>query len=258
MKKIIFYGILPLLMFSLAACNSVYPEGEYITEEREVDVYNSVSVEGGLRLILTDRADSKVTITTYENIQPYIETYVKGKQLTIRPRRNTMFSGNPRIRVYVSGTDLTSLDASGGSDIESTVALYPSSLSVSLSGGSSFNHEAGLNAGAVSYSVSGGGTVTGEVNTAQLTVSMSGGSMINLKGSTKYYDLKECSGGSDVAGFDMIAGTLSCSLSGGSKVKMTVVDKITVSASGGSQVRYKGLPDVISSDLSGGSSVMGE
>ena len=258
MKKILLYGILPVLVLSLAACTNVLPDGEYVTEEREVDGYTSVSVEGGIRLILTDRPNHAITVTTYENIQPYVETYVKGKQLIIRTRRNIAFTGDARIRAYVGAAGVTALNASGGANVESAVAIETPSLEISMSGGSSFNHETGINASDISYSVSGGGSVKGSLTSEKVRSVMSGGSVLHLEGNVNVYDLKECSGGSVLHGYALTAETLSCDLSGGSEVKMTVLEQISVKASGGSHVKYRGMAELVSSDLSGGSKITRE
>lgn len=220
----------------LVSCNTnrIRPSGNILSVERSVGHFDGVEVSSGLNATVTIGDGEGVTVTADDNILPYIETFTDGGTLRVKVRRHTYFRGNPRISVAVAAAEIDHVSASGGSRVDLKNGLTTNNLSIDLSGGPHFK---------------GSATVDG-----RLEAEVSGGGEIDINGSCGDLDLK-CSGGSEFSGFGFSADNVNANLSGGSKAEMTVVSALNVHASGGSKLRYKGDPNNVQSDASGGSKV---
>ncbi|WP_031529376.1 head GIN domain-containing protein [Dyadobacter crusticola] len=90
----------------------------------------------------------------------------------------------------------------------------------------------------------------------EMDFNLSGASRLNLFGEAKFLD-GELSGASQLLSFGLPVEESDLDLSGASKAEVYVTKKLIVEASGASQVRYKGNPE-IRKDLSGGSTLRPE
>jgi helix-turn-helix protein len=101
--------------------------------------------------------------------------------------------------------------------------------------------------------VSGNSKTHLNLETSETVTKASGASEINIQGTTESLIIQNISGGSIFQGFDFSASYVSVSSSGGSRVFVTADKQLTVNASGGSEIQYKGSPTI---ELSGGSLVI--
>ncbi|KQS31358.1 head GIN domain-containing protein [Dyadobacter sp. Leaf189] len=90
----------------------------------------------------------------------------------------------------------------------------------------------------------------------EMEFNLSGASKLNLFGEAKFLD-GELSGASQLFAFGLPVEESDLDLSGASKAEIFAAKKLVVEASGASQVRYKGNPE-IRQDLSGGSTLRPE
>ena len=125
---------------------------------------------------------------------------------------------NQSIKVYVSYRTLKRLTASGGSDVYTQNALKTDMLSLSASGGSDLKLA---------------------LICKDLSLSISGGSDAELTGSGENFKLT-ASGGSDVNCFGFAVNYAKVVVSGGSDANLYVNKILEASATGGSDVNYKG------------------
>ena len=88
----------------------------------------------------------------------------------------------------------------------------------------------------------------------KLGVSCSGGCKLNLKGMANSFNL-DGSGAVDVFAYDMLTESVSIEISGAGKAEVNVSKEIKASISGAGNVRYKGNPAKVWSDVSGAGSI---
>jgi ribosomal protein S6E (S10) len=150
-----------------------------------------------------------------------------------RNKINWSWGINRKLRAYVSVKTLDGLSASGGSDVEIDNELNVNDLDIHLSGGSDFH---------------------GRVIAQTLSLQASGGSDAEISGKADKMEIS-ASGGSDVNGFEMITNYCTVGSSGGSDVTITANKSLTGTASGGSDIHYKGTASATTSNKSGGSSI---
>lgn len=204
------------------------------TETREVGNFNSISVQSGIDLYLTQDDNKSVEIKANDDIIDRILTKVEGNTLKIYiDKKNWKRNNNGQMVAYVSVSYLNRLTASGGSDVESQGVWKSEDLKIIASGGSD-----------IEMSV--------EVDFLEITCS--GGSDIDLNGSTQKMDLTS-SGGSDFNGRKLIAKDANIRSSGGSDAYVHVIDKLVARASGASDIHYSGDPQIRDIDTSSSSDV---
>jgi hypothetical protein len=229
MKKIIFAA---LLMFSILNVQS--QDDDKKLQTRKVSGFHGVEVSGGIDLFLSSGPESVSVSASSQSVRDHMVTEVVDGILRIHLTKNWHPGfGNPKMKAYVSITDLKNLGASGGGEIVLKNQITAGDLDISLSGGSNLK---------------------GKLNANHLVISQSGGSDVDITGTVQKLDV-DASGGSDLAGFGLVTDYLKLSASGGSDTEITVNKELSIDASGGSDVSYKGAAVVKQIKSSGSSSV---
>jgi hypothetical protein len=141
--------------------------------------------------------------------------------------------GNKKIKAYVTVTELSSLEFSGGSIGKAVDPINVNDLQVECHGGS---------------------IITGEFKGNNLNLDLSGGSIANLQGAFTSASV-DASGGAILNGFDAVTETCTADASGGSIINVSVNKELSADASGGSVVNYKGAGIIKRVDTSGGSAI---
>ncbi|MDZ4058925.1 MAG: head GIN domain-containing protein, partial [Bacteroidales bacterium] len=191
-----------------------------------------VSVSNGFELIITQSPVNSLVVETFENIHEYIITEKIGNTLKIKRDEGVGFTGRADVKIYLSCENLTSISSSGGGKVNLSNGWSGEKLKVTASGG---------------------GRIFGEVYLNELLLSMSGGSRSELSGKVNYLSISS-SGGSSHKHFNLETLECKASMSGGASAELHVIERLDVSGSGGTTVRYRGEPE-ISTKLSGGASV---
>lgn len=226
------------VVLTSAACriggvfDTVRGSGNVVSEERQVSGFDSVSVEAGMQLFLTQGDRESLTIQAEDNIIPHIESQVTGQRLVVRfdPSGPRSFSTRRVVEVHVTLVDVRELEASGGGRIEAG-ELVSDALSLTASGGSNVRIGS-LAASEFSAALSGGSNAAIEGEVGQQTVSMSGG-------------------GSYQAG-DLLSSRAVITFSGGANGTVWATDSLNANLSGGSNLAYYGRPEVSDRVTGGG------
>ena len=206
-------------------------------QKREVKGFHAIHISGGIDLYLSQGNEEAVAISaSSEEYRNHIRTEVENGVLNIYLDTEGWHWGgwgDKHLRAYVSVKSLDDLHASGGSDIFIQDQLHVANLDISLSGGSDLK---------------------GKVTAQRLSLVQSGGSDIYISGTVA--DLRvHATGGSDFHGYDLVAEEGDVEASGGSDIRVTANKGLTVSASGGSDVYYKGTAQIHAIHTSGSSDV---
>jgi hypothetical protein len=189
--------------------------------DRSVSVKNfkGVTVSSGIDLYLTQGNTEALTIKGDRDLIKDVIVEQENGNVRIRYKEGVNWGRlfkNQSIKVYVNYKTLTSLTASGGSDVYTQNNLK---------------------------SASGGSDLKLSLTVRDLTVTVSGGSDVDLKGSGENLQLT-ASGGSDVNAFSYVVNNAKATVSGGSDANIYVNKALEASASGGSDVNYKGNASV--------------
>ncbi|HBI40742.1 MAG TPA: DUF2807 domain-containing protein [Tenacibaculum sp.] len=113
--------------------------GNLTTTNRTVKKFDNLSVGGSMNVNLIDGKEGYIRIEAEENIMPYIETIVEGRNLKIRFKKNISIRTNKKIEVNVAIEDISSMALGGSGNINVLKTLKEEELSVSISGSGNIN-----------------------------------------------------------------------------------------------------------------------
>ena len=206
-------------------------DGKTSKEDRTVNSFTKVSLSGGIDLTIEQGNSKTISVEASENAIDNLVTEVKNGTLKIYFDKN--MRRVKKAHVFISVNNLEKISASGGSDIESKGKLKFDKFAIHSSGGSDIELE---------------------LEVKHLDCHTSGGSDVDLDGSAETLDL-HASGGSDFNGFNFKVKEAIVSASGGSDSNVYASESIEVSASGASDVNFKGDPTKTKLKSSGSSDI---
>lgn len=202
-----------------------------IEEDRKIGNFDAISVGYGIDVHLHQSNQTSVAVKAKKEIMKYIITEVKNGTLVIKVDNWKRAKGKMDITIHVPS--LEKISASGGSDVYGKGSWKLENVEINLSGGSDFEMELTAN---------------------KMECNASGGSDIDLIGSADKIEIS-CSGGSDVEAKKFMVRHCNVSASGGSDVDIHVTESIDASASGASDITYKGSPSQVKVHSSGSSDI---
>ncbi len=212
----------------MSSCNfdinlgQVQGNGNVITEERPVtENFDKVKGSAGLDVFLTEGTENKIVVEADENLMAIIETNISNGKLTIRADKN--IGRSKAKKVHVTYKNLSSIEASSGSDVIGNSVIKSEILSLDSSSGADLEVE---------------------VLSKELYAETSSGADIELSGkaSTLYAN---ASSGSDLNAKKLLVGNCNASASSGADITVTVKNKLDAKASSGGDVRYYGDPTAV-------------
>jgi Putative auto-transporter adhesin, head GIN domain len=201
--------------------------------------FSSIKVSGGIDVYLTQGSDEAVAVSaSKDKYKEDIKTEVRDGELHIYYKNSDglgiyLNGTNKKLRVYVSFKTLEKVTASGASDVVVTGLLEVPVFSLNMSGASDFK---------------------GQVKVNSLKVDISGASDVKISGSAADAYI-EASGASDAKCYDLVTENCKVSASGASDINITVNKELNVSATGASDVYYKGTCVIKEMRSSGASSI---
>jgi hypothetical protein len=205
--------------------------GNVIKETRHLDTFHAIDVGGAFEVELIKSNEEKIIIETDDNIMPYIKTRVSGGELDID---NTEDINNPtelKLTIYYKSID--EIDISGAASLYSADILEASNFEMDCSGASE---------------------ITLKLDVGSFDADFSGASKMEFEGKVKSAEF-DLSGASVLRAYGLEINDLELDASGAATVKVLVIDRISIEASGASSVRYKGDPSIELNGVSGASSV---
>jgi hypothetical protein len=222
--------VVPTLLLSLCA----FAEGAAREETRDVPDFTGVEVSHGLRAQVTIGPKS-VRVSGDEKLVGQIRTEVVDGKLVVRVEKSSWWGSSSKgVRVAISTPKLTSLEASGGCNVDAE-ASAGDSFSVESSGGSDVSVR--------------------NLDAKKLKVDISGGGEVTLKGRADTLNV-EASGGAGVHGKELSVKSLDVDASGGAEVEANPSERLEADLSGGSTVHVDSAPAQREVSVSGGAQVV--
>jgi hypothetical protein len=182
MKRLLLLLFLAASLQSFLIWDVIKGNGVAKTETREISGYTSLACGGPIKVEIEYGTSNTIQLEGDENILPYIETYVKDGELTIKVKEHTSVKPQVPLRVHVSMTTINGIAQSGSGAIKGKgnfTSTQATSVAVSGSGeiDLNFNKFSGM-----SIQMSGSGSVKleGELNN-DLDVAQSGSGNIDCE-----------------------------------------------------------------------------
>jgi hypothetical protein len=234
-----------LLLFAgvLTSCDKddhdVTPSNGMSTLTTSVGEFDQLYISNAFTAYVTFSDDSdaeeRVLIEANSNLHPYIRVENHNGQLSIGIDNGINISkGNIVLKAYITAKRIDAFTAEGASSIELQNAFYDETVNIELYGASHFR---------------------GTLHAGEITSSIHGASAMLVDGTTVFFHI-DATGASSMEGFGFLTGNLETHLEGASAIALTVKDELDVTASGASNVRYKGNGVVVRQQLSGASSIV--
>ena len=204
--------------------------GVVIEETREVAAFDSIKVEGSINLILSLGDPRPLRIKVEDNLASLVDAKVTGSELTLRTTGS--YSSEVGINIYATTAQIRSIKSRGSTDVLCQGRVEADELELEASGSSDI--ECAVKAGS-------------------LVVIASGSSDIRLSGDVDLLQVV-AGGSSSVGAFELVAAEADVKASGSSDASVNA-KVLRAHASGSSDIRYRGLPEKLSSSDRGSGSV---
>jgi hypothetical protein len=200
--------------------------------------FDAIKVSGGIDLYLSQSDNIAVAVSASdENYKEGIKTIIESGILRIFYEGEKSWSKKDRkLRVYISFSELKKIDASGACDVFVVGSITGNALTLHMSGACDFS---------------------GMVKVNTLDINLSGASDAKISGTAKTINIKS-SGASDIKAYDLVTDVCNANVSGASDVNITINSELTASASGASDIKYKGNGVIKEKHSSGASSISKE
>lgn len=219
--------------------------------EEDYGTFKALKLSGTVDVVITQGAKESVRIEADEKGKSVLIIKNKNGTLEIYTENKRNIS-NYKLKIYVTVVDLNKIESSGATDLKSRGELTFNNLELKGSGASDIDLK--LNVKELNLGISGSSDVNIKLSATELVLNVSGASDVELSGNTTVADLI-CSGASnlDASGLKVKSGVIKCS--GASSTKIYVTDKLDLTVSGASDVKYKGNPSIGIKSVTGASKV---
>jgi len=231
-SSLILISCIALIFSSCSNNDCISTQGEVTSEQRTVDDFTKIELEGAFKVNISQDSFSMMKITAHENVIQQVKSRVSGKTLKIELDKRLCDSGI--VEIALSSKQWESIEASGASEITGTNLINADNLDIDLSGASKIN----LN-----------------LIVSRLKTETSGSSEIVLTGQCRQH-IMNLSGSNKTEAFGFVVSDYRIETSGSSKLNINVLNNLEVKSSGMSDVQYKGTPKNISHNKSGSSNLI--
>ena len=231
MKKIVTYLML-LSLVLLVSCGKRSGSGNVLTEIRDVQDFNSISISGDMTLAIMQRDRYDVRITADDNIVGSIYAIQKGGCLYVECR-NQPISSN--ISVVVTMPSITYLETKGHVPVTMQDKFSVHDFEVRLSGNGSITCKNIVSDGAIKLYNFGSGNINFAGQAAELScVTRDAGNIL---------------------ADNLVAGSVVAKVAGSGSSFVNTVGSLSVIVAGSGSLVYSGKPSMISKYITGSGSI---
>ncbi len=208
---------------------SVKGSGNVITQERTIEKFDGISVNGVIDLVLMAGEEGTVKVEADDNLVGYIRTEVKGGMLSISTSGN--IKNAKVLNVYLPFEDFDKMMVSGACSVMSKDMIKGNKLTLVGSGASDLNLK---------------------LDIKDFEGILSGATEIDIAGTAKNAKLS-VSGAGDVDAYGFVTDQMNLSVSGAGSAEVKVEDELKIKVSGAGSVKYQGEAKVTATISGAGS-----
>jgi hypothetical protein len=228
-----------VLTFTLSSCHGWFGDhidgnGNVTKESRSVSGFSGIDVSGAIDVFVKQDSTESVRVEIDANLQEYIVTRVENGILEIHQANNTSLKSSTGIKVYVSGKNFKSFEASGACDIHGENKIEST--------------------GEISFHATGASKIELDLKAPKVSGDITGASDLRLSGETKDVYI-HATGASHARCFELMTENADVDLSGASDADVFASVSVKGEASGASNVTYKGSASSVVVKTSGAGSV---
>lgn len=229
--------LVSVLMVTLLLSNCLYSErvrgsGRSVTWEENYSGFSQLDFSNSIEAEVEYGDDYKIVLSIDDNLRDYVDINNQGEKLYLGLRDNVSYS-KVNFKVHITMPKISSLDASGASEVQISGFKSKQDLTLDLSGATELE---------------------GFIHVGDLFLDVSGASEVEFIGSAENLKI-EGSGASELDFSDFKVETAHIDLSGASEVVVNVRERLSVDCSGASEVKYYGDPRMGDINSSGASRI---
>lgn len=238
-KSIIF--VFAILALGLISCRfgsvnlgreRVVGSGDLASEERSAENIERISLRGSGQVIVIQGAEEGVTVEADDNLLPYIETEMEGRELVLKIRDGVSVNTRNEIQYTVRVKNVSQVSISGSGDVTAGT-LETDDLTLEISGSGNINVDT--------------------LAVDSLTVRISGSGNLNLGGTTREQDVT-ISGSGNYDAAELTSQRAAITINGAGDMTVWAEEELDIRITGSGTVRYYGSP-TITQRITGGGTV---
>jgi hypothetical protein len=171
-------GLIAICGFVAGCGPAIEGSGKVVTESRPVSGFSAVSLDGSGHLVIEKGGTESLSVTSDDNLLPYIETRVSGRTLTLGQRDGVNVSPSKDIEFRLTVKDLDDIEISGSGAADGK-GLQGERMKVGVSGSGEISLDGAVND--LDISISGSGSYRGRSMTskrAKVDISGSGNALL--------------------------------------------------------------------------------
>ena len=232
---LVLVGITTLLItFKITTLNNcIEAQGALVEREFKTDSFSGITINSKFDVEITQDTLQKVTIRAEENLIDNFSVVVKDGQLKVS--RIYCMKKNRNTLVKISVDTLAQLKVQTGGKIKSTNTIKGENIEMEISSGGSAEMK-------LAYS--------------SIVCNLSAGAMGILEGYANSFK-SDMNSGSTLKAGKLVTKTCNLSANSGAMAEVNVTDQLTVEASSGANVHYRGNPVKKNIDAHSGANVNG-
>ena len=220
-----------ITLLSLVSCNSkpVKGDGDVISKEIPVEIYNEIRVEGAMDIVYEAKPDEAayLRVEADDNIIPLLDIETKKNKLNVKVRESISPS---RFVIYTNSPSLKYVENKGASNIHLVGAIAGDEFKLDQRGIGEFKAD-NLVFTKAEFNLRGSGNMT------------IGGEATKTK--------MEISGNGNIEATNFTANELECFIKGNGSITVDVVDKLSVEIKGNGDIVYSGNPQITKQKIKG-------
>lgn len=171
-----------------------------------------------------------IRIEAEENILPYIETELEGKQLRIRSAEGIRLNTTKPVKIYVSAPEIEEVQSAGSGDIRTESTL--------------------THAEKIRLITTGSADIEAAVNAPTVLAEITGSGNLELSGETRTFK-GEITGSGDMEAAQLKAESATVDIKGSGNANVYASVQLSVDVAGSGDVTYRGNASQISSKMRG-------
>ena len=208
-----------------------------VSEKKSISDFTGIDATDGVEVYYTQDARASITVEANDDATAQ-NTIVERKGKTLKIYKKS--GNNTIVKVYISGSDVSSFKASKGAVIYTTNEIAGRKVSIDLATDGQFKGNVKATSKVV-LNTSSGAMFEGKITTNDLEGIFKHGSNAKIHGYAKKADLRCESGAACMAG-KLIADSVSAFAENKSAVAVTVTNSIIAASDDTSSIKYYGSP----------------
>ena len=234
--KLILVASLILAVMSCENKNTnIIPSSNISSEYMDISGYSGLEIDATFQaeVNFTD-SEEPIEIIANENLHSHVIIEKVSDVLKVRLSDNVNISGPATLKVILKTGTISSFKAGGASEISLMDTLSANTVHINLYGASKMN---------------------GSLSVQSLIADLNDASSLDINGTAVNFEINH-SGASKASDYNFACDYLDARLSDASEARFTVLKEIEITASGASNLFYKGDAVITSQSLTGASTIV--